>query len=178
MITLQGDNNIRLRALEPDDIDLLYKWENDQALWQVSNTIVPFSKYILKKYIENSHLDIYQSKQLRLIVEIPDEDIYIPAGALDIFDFDPFHLRAGLGIFLEKGFRKNGIASSALRTIISYCFETLQLNQIYCNISKSNTDSIMLFTHSGFVIKGDKSKWNKTKDGWEDELFLQLLNPH
>ena len=43
---------IQLRALEPSDLDFLYDLENDQCLWTVSNTLVPFSKYTLKEYIE------------------------------------------------------------------------------------------------------------------------------
>ena len=51
--------NIKLRAPEPEDIDLLYEWENNTEIWYLSNTLTPFSKYSLKKFIEHSHLDIY-----------------------------------------------------------------------------------------------------------------------
>ena len=134
---------------------------------------MPFSKYILKKYIENSHLDIYESKQLRLIIEKKDNNTLI--GTIDVFDFDHFHQRAGLGIFLEKSYRKKGLAKTTLELIINYCFSTLGLNLIYCNISINNTDSISLFKDAGFEIKGEREKWNKTSDGWENEYFLQIL---
>ena len=78
--------DVALRALEPEDIDLLYKWENDMEIWEVSNTLTPFSKHQLKTYIELAQLDIYQTKQLRLIVEGTNEDGECSTvGLIDLF---------------------------------------------------------------------------------------------
>ena len=89
---------IRFRALEPEDIDLLFEWENDAEIWEISNTFEPFSKYILAKYIKDSQRDIYESKQIRMIIETIDSKA---VGAIDLFDFDPFHFRAGVGILIH-----------------------------------------------------------------------------
>ncbi len=168
---------IILRAPEPSDVDILYRWENDREIWKVSNTITPFSKYILEKYIENSHLDIYQIKQLRLMIDIREKEAERTIGTVDLFDFDPYHLRAGVGILIgDKSDRKKGFARLALQQFITYCFETLQLHQIYCNIGKDNTESLKLFTNCGFRVTGTKADWIKTPSGFEDELFLQLIN--
>ena len=87
-----NDENILIRALEPEDLEYLYQWENNMDLWDVSDTLTPFSHYTLKKYVENSHVDIYCSKQLRLmIVRMEDKT---PIGLIDLYDFDPYHLRA------------------------------------------------------------------------------------
>ena len=60
---------IKLRALEPEDLELLYEWENNNEYWIISNTVSPFSKYTLKRYIENSHKNIYETGQLRLMID-------------------------------------------------------------------------------------------------------------
>jgi diamine N-acetyltransferase len=169
---------IVLRAPEPKDTDLLYQWENDPEIWKVSNTIAPFSKHILEQYIETAHLDIYQVKQLRLMIDAKDADQIKTVGTIDLFDFDPFHLRAGVGILIGyKQDRHKGLASLALRKFISYGFDILQLHQLFCNITISNEESIRLFISCGFEITGRKKDWIKTLDGFEDELILQLLNP-
>ena len=86
--------NIKLRAFEPEDLELLYKWENNVSYWTLSNTISPFSKYTLKRYVEHSHKSIYETNQLRLMIDyIPDN---VSIGSIDIYDFDPYHLRAGI----------------------------------------------------------------------------------
>ena len=65
MQTLQG-KHISLRALEPEDLEFLFQIENNESFWEVSHTQTPFSKFLLKQYLENAHLDIYEAKQLRL----------------------------------------------------------------------------------------------------------------
>ncbi len=174
MITLEN-NNIKLRALEPTDVDILFKWENDQSMWELSNTIAPFSKHLLEEYIKHSHLDIYQTRQLRLMIDYKSDGSQIPAGAIDIFDFDPFHQRAGLGILIDEKFRQRGIASLSIELIISYCFNTLGLHQLYCNITADNKKSLQLFTKHGFEMSGNKKEWIKSGKSWKDEFFLQLL---
>ena len=89
---------IRLRALEPDDVQVLYKWENDTEVWKVSNTIVPFSKYMLLQFIANQQRDIFETRQLRLIIESKQSGK--PVGAIDLFDLDPYNCRAGVGILI------------------------------------------------------------------------------
>lgn len=171
---------VKLRAPEPSDLELLYLWENNMEIWKVSNTITPFSRYVLKRYIETAHLDIWDTKQLRLIIEAKNQNdlMHVPVGLVDIFDFDPFHLRAGVGILIaNKEYRQKGYATEALRLLIRYAFEILQLNQLYCNISASNSVSLQLFQNQGFEIIGTKKNWLKTKTGWQDEVMLQIINP-
>jgi diamine N-acetyltransferase len=169
------NEKISLRALEPEDLELLYDWENNVSYWVISNTVSPFSKYTLKLYLENSHKNIYETGQLRLMIDhIPDK---VTIGTIDIFDFDPFHKRAGLGILLaSEAYRRKGYASMALTSLIEYCFKTLQLHQLYCNILASNCESIELFKKQGFVQAGLKKDWIKTSDGYLDEYLFQLIN--
>jgi diamine N-acetyltransferase len=168
--------DIKLRALEPEDLELLYNWENNLSYWVVSNTVSPFSKYTLKRYVENSHKSIYETGQLRLMIDHIEDKVSI--GTIDIFDFDPFHKRAGLGILIANDeYRRKGYATMALKCLTDYCFKTLQLHQLYCNIIANNCESIELFKKIGFVESGVKKEWIKTSEGYLDELTFQLLNP-
>jgi len=164
---------VRLRALEPEDIDLLYEWENDSEIWEVSNTLEPFSKYVLSKYIKESQRDIFASRQVRLIIETFDKKA---VGSIDLFDFDPIHLRAGVGILIHnQDDRRLGYASEALRLIDSYAATYLRLHQLYANISEDNEPSIRLFTGNGFWLCGTKKDWRNTPEGWKSELLFQKI---
>jgi diamine N-acetyltransferase len=167
---------IKLRALEPEDLELLYEWENNDSYWIISNTVSPFSKYTLKRYLKNSHKNIYETGQLRLMIDhIPDK---VTIGTIDIFDFDAFHKRAGVGILIaNEAYRRNGYASISLTFLIEYCFKTLQLHQLYCNILANNCESMDLFKKQGFVQTGIKKDWIKTSEGYLDEFIFQLINP-
>lgn len=166
---------IRLRAMEPEDLELLYDWENNPSNWIISNTVSPFSKYTLKRYLENSHMDIYETGQLRLMIDHIDDLKTI--GTIDLFDFDPFHKRAGLGILIaDEAYRRKGYGSMALQCMKNYCFKTLQLHQLYCNILANNPESMDMFEKHGFVKTGIKEDWIKTPEGYSDEFLYQLIN--
>ncbi len=176
MSILEG-RRITLRALEPSDIDLLYNWENNSKIWPVSNTLAPFSRFVLEKYIAESHMDIFQTRQLRLMIDFT-ADKRETIGAIDLFDFDPFNSRAGIGILInDERYRNRGLASEALGLLVDYSFSILQLHQLYCNIDIGNKKSIRLFEKFGFKITGEKKDWNKIRGGWENVYFLQLINP-
>lgn len=164
---------IKLRPIEPDDIELLYQWENNMEIWNVSNTKTPFSKYILAEYLKESAKDIYETKQLRLIIQNENS---VPVGAVDLFDFDPYHMRAGIGILIHSAEnRNNGYGSDALNAIFGYAAEVLGLKQLYANIAAGNELSIHLFEKAGFTQSGNKKNWLKTPKGWEDEVFMQKM---
>lgn len=168
------DEKITLRALEPEDIDLLYEWENDEEIWTVSHTIAPFSKHILALYIQNSDKDIYESKQLRMMMVTKSGKTI---GAIDLFDFDPFHSRIGIGILVHKAEdRFKGYATAALNLMIRYCFEKLKLHQIYASIMTDNLLSMSLFRKSGFELTGTRREWVREDGSWKDENMMQLLN--
>lgn len=165
---------ISLRALEPEDLELLYEWENNLSYWVISNTLTPFSKFTLKRYLKNSHKNIYETGQLRLMINHTADKMTI--GTIDIFDFDPFHKRAGVGILIaDENYRKKGYASMSLKCLADYCFKTLQLHQLYCNILGNNCESMELFKKQGFVQCGIKKEWINTSDGYFDEYMFQLI---
>ena len=165
---------IYLRTLEPSDADIIWKWENNADNWRVSNTLVPFSRKLIEDYV-NSAQDIYSIKQLRFIICLVENDKEI--GAIDLFDFDPYHHKVGLGILIaELQDRRNGYAKEAVLLIKEYCFSHLNLHQVYCNILSENKASINLFEKSGFTICGTKKDWIKNKEGWLDELMLQSFS--
>lgn len=170
--------NVVLRAVEPADAVLLYQWENQMELWEVSNTLTPFSRYQIDKYIENSSLDLYESKQLRLMIDLCHNGNVGPEtiGMIDLFDFDPYHQRAGVGILIRTEFRKKGLAGDALTTFVHYCFNHLGLHQLYCSIGSENKDSRQLFEREGFRLVGVKKEWVRSSKGYADVCFFQLLN--
>lgn len=174
MITLKGEN-IYLRALEPNDLEFVYAMENDQSIWEVSNTNTPYSRYLIRQYLENARQDIYEAKQLRLAI-CQTEDF--PAiGLIDLFEFDPRNNRAGVGIVIQqKENRRQNIGSEAIELLINYAFTNLNLHQLYANISTNNEASIGLFTKFGFEKIGIKKDWILLDNHYQDEAIFQLIN--
>ena len=172
-MTLQG-NTIYLRALEPEDLEFVYAIENDESIWEVSNTQTPYSKFLIRQYLENAHQDIYEAKQLRLAICLNSNSETI--GLIDLFDFDPKNKRAGVGIVIQnEKHRNNGFGKQALELVLEYAFGQLQLHQLYANISIENKASIALFATFGFEIIGVKKDWNFNNYSFNDEGMFQLI---
>lgn len=172
-LNLEGEL-CRLRALEPSDVELLYTWENDPAVWSVSGTLCPYSRHALEALIESQRYDIFQSRQLRLVIETLRESR--PVGAVDLFEIEPLHRRAGVGILIHRTEdRHAGYASDALRILIAYARTTLDLHQLWCGIETDNPASLALFRRAGFEQTGLKRDWNRSPEGWKDEATFQLI---
>ncbi|MDE3740680.1 GNAT family N-acetyltransferase [Maribacter polysaccharolyticus] len=172
MVNLQGEN-IHLRALEPTDLDFLYELENNSDLWEVSGTTTPYSRHVLKLYLENAHRDIYDVKQLRLCIAKGDKVL----GLIDLFDFDPQNKRAGVGIVvLEHNERNKGIGAEAISLLCDYVFRILGLRQLYANVMEGNLASLHLFKKMGFVEVGLKKDWILSNGEFKNEILLQKIN--
>jgi diamine N-acetyltransferase len=173
MLNLKG-TNINLRALEPDDLEFLYELENNPEIWEVSGTTTPYSRHMLQRYLEHAHRDIYEVKQLRLTISDPDNDA---KGFIDLFDFDPRHRRAGLGIvILQEKDRNKGIGAEAITLMCEYAFTILDLHQIYAHVLEDNGASIRLFQKLGFENTGTRRDWIQSGGTFKNELLYQKIN--
>lgn len=172
---LLKNKDIVLRALEPEDLEILYRWENSTVLWYHGNTLAPYSKLVLRQYINDSlEMDIYQSKQLRLMIDLVEEKVTI--GTIDLYDIDAHNRRAGIGILIDDDYRRRGFAKQALELMSNYAFDFLYLHQIYAYIAQSNTNSISLFEKAGYQSVGILKDWLQRGEEFEDVYLSQLLN--
>ncbi|QIE60691.1 GNAT family N-acetyltransferase [Rasiella rasia] len=173
MKTLKGEH-ISLRALESSDLEFLYALENDEGLWEISNTTQPYSKYVLQQYLDNAHRDIYEVKQLRLVICAEEDNR--PIGFVDLFDFEPKHRRAGVGIVVfNPEDRGKGMAMEALELLQKYAAVHLNLHQLYANITNDNQKSIELFEKVGYKKAGVKKDWILANGKYKDEWLYQLI---
>ena len=167
------NENLLLRALEPEDLDILYIWENNTELWKYSSTLTPYSRFALRDYLNNSLQDFLHTKQLRLMAIEKKSNVAV--GTVDLFDYDPIHQRACIGILVDMPFRRQGYGEEILNLTTDYAFNVLHLNQLYANIPLSNTNSFNLLSKCGYEQTGLLKSWLKTPNGFEDVCFMQRV---
>lgn len=173
MLTLRG-NKVYLRALEPEDLDFVLEVENSEEFWEISATRVPYSRFLIKKYLQNSHRDIYEVKQLRLMICNFEHQ---PIGLIDVFDLEPKDRRAALGILIvNETDRGKGYGAEVLTLICKYCFTHLDLHQVYANVTDDNPASIQLFEKNKFEKVGVKKDWTIADGKFKNEILYQLIN--
>ncbi len=166
-----NDDILKLRALEPTDLDILYQWENDTELWCVGEAIAPFSRKQLWDYIENYDGDIFSAKQLRfMVVEMVSG---IQVGAIDIFDFDPINNRAQIGLLIDKKYSGKGYAMRAMAILENYCRKCLSLYQLIVVIPVDNIKCLSLFGKLNYENTGTFKSWLRRGDEYVDALIFQ-----
>lgn len=164
---------VTLRALEPDDLEFLYALENDRDVWGVSDTLAPVSRHALREYLLHATEDFHVVRQLRLVITT---EIGSPAvGVIDLFDYDPLHQRAGVGITILANERRHGYARQALDLLQKYAREVLRLHQLYATVGGDNKGSMKLFRAAGFRRVGTRQAWLRTAAGWQDAVEWQCL---
>lgn len=241
-MTLEG-RRIRLRAVEPQDAEVLYAWENDPAVWAVSGTTEPFSREQIERFIDRQLQggDLFRTGQLRLMIETRGAEEKASTGAsegacgetdgeadreacngacgeageeprgkacneadeetgertceeadgvtckreaapcrtigtVDLFEYDPLHGRAGLGILIyDPRDRRLGYARDAVETLCEYARNRLRMHQLWCCIGEGNTASRMLFRELGFREVGTKRDWLWSPEGYQNEILLQKI---
>lgn len=166
-----GDGVI-LRGVEPEDIELMYGIENDIDTWGVSGTTQPFSRYMLERFVESQRLDIYESRSLRLMATDLEGGV---VGIVDLFEFDPYNHRAGVGIYVIEPYRRCGYGRRILDTLHRYCRDRLQLHQLWCDIGADNEASLALFEGAGYDVIGVKRDWRWFDGEYHSDVTLQVI---
>ena len=172
MTDLFSTDRIRLRALEPEDLDFLYLWENDAELRESGNTLVPIGRDRLREYIEKSAAGLMELGMMRLVICLSDDEK--PIGAIDLYEYDAFHRRVAVGLFVIPEYRREGIGVESLRKISHYVLDYLRLHHIFAYVLEDNKPSRMLFEAAGFEHTATLREWMWHGGRYSDVLLYQL----
>ena len=163
---------VHLRAIEPEDLDLLYRIENDVKLWNVGITNVPYSRYALHDYIANASGDIYTDHQVRMIIENAKHEV---VGIVDIVNFDPGNRRAEIGLVIEQPFRGQGYGFSVMKELAKYALDVLHLHQLYAVIDARNVTCLQLFRQLGYQESTHMKDWLFDGREYRDAIMMQTF---
>lgn len=166
------NERIVLRTPEPEDLELMYAMENDTALWCVGNTLLPYSRYTLRTYLEQSKQDLFAERQARFVIELTSGEA---VGMIDLADYDPLNSRAEVCIGMLGEYRGKGIASEALQLLCEYSFKRLHVHQLYAYVGTENLDSRKLFAKQGFVEAVVLKEWLRGETGFSDVVLMQRI---
>ena len=161
---------ISLRAIEPEDLDLLYRIENDVCLWNVGTSNVPYSRYVLHDYVAHVTNDIYTDRQVRMMIDNAEGQT---VGIVDLVSFDPANRRAELGLIILNDYRRQGYATATLQQIHDYARRILHLHQFYVYIDERNEASLSLFRQVGYTESAHISDWLFDGENYHDALLFQ-----
>lgn len=169
---MKPTNSVKLRAVEPIDADMMYEVENDSGCWRYGETIAPISRRIIREYALTYDADPFSARQLRLIITSKSEGCSCQAGVVDLYEIDPIHRRAFVGIYILPSFREKGIAGAALHLLEDYARNTLRLRKLAARIESINLSSIRLFEEAGFEKSALLTDWFSLAEGGFSDLLI------
>lgn len=161
--------DIKLRAVEPCDVDFMFDCENDPEAARWTDYRAPLSRRQLLDYAVNYDADPFAAGQLRLIIETSDGQ---PVGILDIYEINEKDSRGYVGICVHKDERRSGIASAAIRELMEYNRQTLGLGQLVAKVAVVNVAARNLFVKEGFEKIATLPRWHRMGTSFHDiDLF-------
>lgn len=164
-----ASSELKLRALEPDDIDLLYLWENSPEMWRYGYSQAPLSRQQIWTYIREYDSNPLTAGQLRLMIDAVGTTV----GAVDLYDVDVLNRRAMVGIMIAGTHRRKGYASRALAIVGEYCRDNLGLFQLGAMVGADNEPSLELFKKSGFLETALLRSWFRCGTCYCDAVVFQ-----
>ena len=164
--------DVILRAMEPEDLDMMYAIENDHDTWSVTDVNTPYSRFVLHEFIANPTGDIYTDKQVRLIVTNKSGEFI---GMIDLFNFNPQHKRAEIGIIIKKEYREQGYGKAALLELINYAQRIIHIHQLYVYMSVDNTSCVKLFDDTGFERDAELKDWLFDGDKYHNVYLMHFF---
>lgn len=168
-----SNGTIELRAPEPFDIDDMYRWENDESIWAEGSQRAPMSRKTLADYVNCYNPDPNAAGQLRLVIELSDTGEAI--GCVDLYEYDSFNRRSGVGIVIDSAHQHKGYGRMALCLLADYARKHLGLHQLWAIVSRENAASGAMFEACGFRSCGSLRSWIRIGTTWHDALMYQLL---
>ena len=169
---LKGNKAV-LRPIKEDDLDHFLKWFNDQEVTRYLMHYLPMTGAYEKRWIEET----CAKREPIFIIGVPDDDNRIcTIGVCGLHKVNHRNGNAELGITIgEKDYWRRGFGFEALKLLIRYGFESLNLHKIYSGAYKKNTGSVNLHLKLGFIKEGERTEHVFANGEYHDLIEFGLL---
>ena len=160
-----------LRAIEPEDLELLYTIENSPEMWDVSGfSATPYSRFALRQYIENCCPDLAQAGEMRLVIEHDGKGV----GLIDLTDYSARDNRAEVSIAILKEHRRKGLGRQALTELERLAKSQYNLRMLYALVSENHNPTAQeLFLECGYLQTSTLKEWHFRNGEYENVNVFQ-----
>jgi diamine N-acetyltransferase len=158
-----------LTALQAEDSPLLFAWINDRALVELSAPFRPISRAEHDVWFDQ----IRQREDVR-IFGIREADRLV--GSCQLHSIHPVHRSAELQIRIgAEDARGRGVGQEALRQLLRYGFDELDLHRIYLHVLVTNERAIRTYERAGFRREGVLREAAMIDGAWTAVVLMAML---
>lgn len=162
---------VYLRPLEVDDAENFVTWLNDKEVNKYLIRTIPINKSREREFLEGLYKD---NREVILGISLKANDELIGVIGLHKISL-PFH-NAEMGIFIgDKSRWSKGYGTEAVRLILKYGFDQLNLHRIYLTVLNFNLRAIHVYEKSGFKLEGTFREHVYRHGKYCDVLLMGIL---
>lgn len=162
-----------LRKMKKSDAKDMYEYSSKESvtrylLWNAHEDLKytkRYLKFLVSKYKTGEYLDwgIILKSENKLI------------GTCGFTSLDPANAKGEIGYVLNPQYHKNGYALEAVKKIIEYAFDTLDLNRLEARVIKDNAPSHSLLNKCGMKEEGEGREELFLKGEYKNVIHYALL---
>ena len=161
--------NISLKPVEIDDLELLNKWKNDEKKFKyLGGGYRPISISQQKKWIEKLVENTFENQRY-IILDENDNKI----GFIGLYNISPIHRTCSLGLYIgEKESWRKGIATRAYKALENYSKKYLNIRKIHLEVVEKNECAVNLYKKLGFEVCGKYTSERFIDGNYENLLIM------
>lgn len=165
--------NLRLRAIEREDVRYYYEWVNDPDVTRGLAMYLPLSTQDENKWFERQQER--DPHERPLAIELRAGDGWKLIGNCGVFDIDWVSSSAELGILIgDKSVWNQGLGTQVMILLLRHCFETLNLNRVFLRVFGENARARRCYQKVGFVDEG-RMRQGVYKNGKYDDVHVMSV---
>jgi RimJ/RimL family protein N-acetyltransferase len=162
---------VRLRAIEPEDLDRNFEWVNDHDVTRHLVIRYPLSRDVERGFVEGRNANSFANTILAIETK---EGVHI--GNCGLHEVQPENRKASLGIMIgDKQYWSNGYGTDAVTTLLRFGFGEMNLNRVWLHVFEFNERAIACYKKCGFVEEGRLRENHYGEGRYWDTVTMGIL---
>jgi RimJ/RimL family protein N-acetyltransferase len=163
----------RLRVYKREDLKKVWNFINQENTMKFLRPGIPFPYRFEEEEKWYDSISAMSEKNYTFAIERIEDDEYI--GGCGINEIDWKNSYCEIGIFLSEDYCGKGYGTDALRTLVDFIFNEMNLNKVMLNVYSFNDRAISSYKNVGFVEEGRLREHIFRNGKYSDELIMSIL---
>ncbi len=164
---------VRLRAYTREDLVIAREYLNDFDVAKGLRTNIPFPLRAEDEEKWYESLDANGAENYGFAIESKSEGQYL--GGCGVHQVDGKNRKCFVGIFVGKPHWNLGYGADALRTLVRFCFDEINLNKVTLNVYAFNASAIRCYEKVGFTTEATLRQELFRQGRYHDAHLMAIL---
>jgi RimJ/RimL family protein N-acetyltransferase len=164
---------VRLRPQDIEDLDRVYGWINDREVTRHLNVRYPASRLAEEAWIRSNTETAPSYHNVRFAIDTLDG---VHIGGINFHFVVPESRKGHLGIMIgDKRYWSQGYGTDAMRTLVRFGFEQMNLNRIELTVDAPNERAVRCYRKAGFTVEGRLRESRYARGSYDDQFIMAIL---